>query len=94
MNAATLAALLTLAINLAVVIVVVRFGLRVLDRLKSFDTAINRWRVLDLATRAESHATNAQQLKMAALAADGNMVELESLARVVLASAWKQAQKS
>ena len=45
-----------------------------------------RWRVLDLATRATPHATPAQAVQMAQLAGANNLVELEGLVRVLLAA--------
>jgi hypothetical protein len=93
MTAATIGAIITIAINIAIIVVVFMFGRRVLTRLESFEAAINRWRILDLATRAESHATTAEQLRMASHAASGNITELESLARSVLQKAWQQEKK-
>jgi hypothetical protein len=85
--------LITIVINLTIIIVVFQFGRRVLARLDSFESAINRWRILDLATRAESHATTAEQIRMASHAASGNITELEALARSVLQKAWQQEKK-
>jgi DNA-binding transcriptional regulator/RsmH inhibitor MraZ len=75
--ATIITAVLNLAVLVAIVVVTVRTS--------------KRWRVLDLATRATPLASPQQQAKMGQLAGDGDLVELEGLARLVISMALRAA---
>jgi hypothetical protein len=75
------ATIIAAALNLAVLVAIVVVALR----------ASKRWRVLDLATRAAPLASPQQQAKMAQLAGDRDLVELEGLARLVISMALRAA---
>jgi hypothetical protein len=76
---AVVAALLNLAVHVALIVVARR--------------ASNRWRVLDLATRAAPHGSPQQQAKLALCAAALDLGEMEGLSQLILATAMKQYQR-
>jgi hypothetical protein len=55
---------------------------------------MNRWRVLDLATRAAPFGSEQQQAKLALCAASMNLTEMEGLSQLILAIAMKRAQQA